>query len=274
MTRRIIVVDPEGQGKLAQKNAETAKLLFNTMQDMLVRSFAGRQSITQGDLRLVLGKFEERWATIETLFDRAASESINDLTFIQNDRRKDHLTRLVFARILMKVQERPLAKGPGCYPRAIVTGLQAAITGMFSKPEWTMLNQHAKWVFEFMGGDSDPVILSQLQNNEAVQLFAEPILVALLLRFYRFTVRRSEFVRLINEAGPEAGPKLGDAEFCELFEALFDGYFALLLTEHGLLRVDMTQGEDFLIRVRSVQDQYRRWKEGLNPPHAKRRSGA
>lgn len=273
MTRRIIVVDPESQGRLAQKNAETAKLLFKTMQDMLVRAFANRDSIGLDDLRGVLAKFEERWATIETLFDRAASEGIDALTFIQNDRRKDHLTRLIFARVLMKVPERPLPKGAGDYPRVIVKGFQAAIASMFSKPEWAMLNQHSKWVFEFMGGDSDPVISTQLKANEAIALFSEQVLVAVLLRFYRFTVRRSEFVRLINEALPEAAPKVGDTEFCELFEALFDGYFAMLLTEKGMTRIELSQGEDFLIRVRSVQDQYRRWKEGLNPPSAKRRAG-
>jgi len=274
LTRRIIVVDPESQGKLAQKNAETAKLLFKTMQDMLVRAFVGREHISAADLRGVLKKFEERWATIETLFDRAASEGIDALTFIQNDRRKDHLTRLVFARVLMKVPERQVAKCTGSYPRAIVSGFQVAITSMFSKAEWAMLNQHSKWVFEFMGGDSDPVITAQLQNNDAVQLFAEQIFVTVLMRFYRFNVRRSEFVRLINEITPETAPKLGDAEFCELFEALFDEFYAMLLTETGLLRIDLSHGEDFLIRVRSVQDQYRRWKEGLNPPTAKRRSGS
>ncbi len=273
MTRRIIVVDPESQGKLAQKNAETARLLFKTMQDMLVRSFTGRETISLDDLQLVLKKFEERWATIETLFDRAASEGIDALTFIQNDRRKDHLTRLIFARILMKIPERQVPRCTGSYPRAIVTGLQAAIVSMFSKAEFNMLNQHSKWAFEFMGGDSDPVVASQLRSNEAVQLFVEQVFVALLLRFYRFNVRRSEFARLINESGPENAPKVGDAEFCELFEGLFDEFFAMLLTEKGLTRIEMTQGEDFMVRVRSVQDQYRRWKEGLNPPNAKRRSG-
>ena len=272
MTRRIIVVDPESKGKLAQKNAETAKLLFKTMQDMLLKAFANRDSIAYEDLQVVLKKFEERWSTIETLFDRAASDGIDALTFIQNDRRKDQLTRLVFARILMKLGERPGPKGAPPYPRAIVAGLQAAITGMFSDSEWKMLNQHARWAFEFMGGDSDPVIASQLQSNEAIQLFVEQLFVAVLMRFYRFNIRRTEFVRQINEATPETGPKVGDSEFCELFEALFDDFYAMLLTQKGLTRIEMSQGEEFIVRVRSVQDQYRRWKEGLNPPNTKRRS--
>ena len=274
MTRRIIVVDPESQGKLAQKNAETAKLLFKTMQDMLVRAFNGREAITSDELKAVLVKFDERWATIETLFDRAASEGIDALRFIQNDRRKDQFTRLVFARILMKVPERQLPKGAGSYPRAIVSGLQAAIAAAFAEPEWMLLNQHAKWAFEFMGGDSDPLIMGQLEKNEAIQLYVEQIFVALLLRFYRFNVRRPEFVRLINETVPEAVPKIGDAEFCELFEALFDDFFAMLVTEKGMTRIALVQGEDFTQRVRSVQDQYRRWKEGLTPPNTKRRPGS
>ena len=271
MTPRIIVVDPESQTKIAQKNAETAKLLFNTMQDMLVKAFAGREQISPDDLRGALKKFEERWATIVTLFDRAASESIDALSFVQNDRRKDHLARLVFARLLMNVPERPIAKSKHTYPRAIVAGFQAAIVSMFSEPEWLMFNQHSKWAFEFMGSDSDAVIISHFQRGEAISLFVEPIFVALLLRFYRFNFRRSEFVRLINEAVPEGVPKIGDAEFCELFDSLFDEYYAMLLTEKGMMRLEMTQTEDFLVRVRGVQDQYRRWKEGLNPPTNKRR---
>ena len=274
MTRRIIVVDPESQSKLAQKNAETAKVLFKTMQDMLVRAFAGREHISADEMRGVLKKFEERWAAVEPLFDRAASEGIEALSFVQNDRRKDHLTRLVFARVLMKIPERQVVKCTGIYPRAIVSGFQAAIASLFSEAEWALLNQHAKWVFEFMGGDSDPVISSQLQNNEAIRLFAEQVFVAVLMRFYRFNVRRSEFVRLINEIPPETAPKVGDAEFCELFEVLFDDFFASLSSEKTMMRMEMCQSEDFLVRLRSIQDQYRRWKEGQAPPATKRRSAS
>ncbi len=242
------------------------------MQDMLVRAFTGRETITLADMRIVLNRFEERWATIQSLFDRAAGESIDDLSFVQNDRRKDHLTRLLFAKVLMKVTERPIGKLAIGYPRIIVSGFQAAVVAMFSEHEFDLLNQNAKWAFEFMGSDSDPVISSQLGVNEAIQQFVEPLFVMVLLRFYRFTVRRSEFVRLINETVPEIAPKVGDAEFCEIFEALFDGYFAMLQTQKGMLRIEMSQGDDFLVRVRSVQDQYRRWKEGLTPPNTKRRT--
>lgn len=272
MTHRIIVVDAASQEKLGQKNAEVARTLFHTIQDSLLRSFAGRTEVSVQEVQANLNKFQERWSTIETFFTRAADETINSLSYVQQDRRKDHLTRLIFARILMKVPERPLPRATQPYPRALVGGLQGVIADMFAKPEWQLLNQNALWVFKFIGSDSDAAVIGHLRDNEAIQLFAERVFVTLLLRFYRFNVRRSEFIRIINDGLPEGVAKIGDPEFCEMFEALFDDFYALLRTELGRTRIEMSHGEEFLGRVRGIQDQYLRYKEGIAPKPQRRQA--
>jgi hypothetical protein len=70
---------------------------------------------------------------------------------------------------------------------------------------------------------------------------------------------------LINEGLTEGAQKIGDTEFCELFEAIFAEFEATLKTEDGRSRIEMTHGEEFLPRIRGIQDQYLRYKEGLIP---------
>ncbi|MEI8393868.1 MAG: hypothetical protein WCF85_03965 [Rhodospirillaceae bacterium] len=268
---RIIVVDADSQGQLANKNAEAARKLFTTIQQSLLGACGDRDQVSVQELTANLKKFEDRWPTIESFFTRAADEAISSLCYVAQDRRKDHLTRLIFARILMSVTERPVAKSATPYPRLIIPGLPTVFMEMFTKPEWSMLNRHAKWVFEFIGSDSDQVIVQHLKENNAVKLFSEQIFVSLLLRFYRFNVRRSEMVRTINDALPDGVQKIGDPEFCELYEAMFNDIYATLRTEDGRARIEMSHGEEFLARVRGIQDQYLRYKEGITAPKPVRR---
>ncbi|CAK0739487.1 putative DUF262 domain-containing protein [uncultured Gammaproteobacteria bacterium] len=271
---RILVVNAENKGQLIQQNTAVARALLNLIRETMLGSFGNRQQISVQDMENALHRLEECWPSIENLFERAANATIGSLSFVAQDRRKDHLTRLLFAKLLMRIPERPVPKSPVSFPRLLLPGLQNNVASLFSKVEWDILNRHAKCVFEYIGSDSDPAIMAQLKGNEAIQLFSERVFVSILLKFYRFNLRKSEFLRITNEAMPEGVPKIGDNDFCSVFEGAFDDYFDILKSEEGRTRIELSHGEEFLVRIRGIQDQYRRYKEGIAPTIPVRRGMA
>lgn len=271
---RILVVNADNKGQLVRQNTAVARALLNLIRETMLDSLGNRQPITLQDIEGALGRLEDCWPKIESLFERAANATIGSLSFVAQDRRKDHLTRLLFAKLMMKVPERQVPRSPMPFPRLLLPGLQKNIASLFTKLEWEILNRHAKCVFEYIGSDSDPAIIAQLKSSEAIQLFSERVFVSILLKFYRFNLRKAEFIRITNEALPDGIPKIADSDFCDVFEGVFTDYFDILNTEEGRTRIELSHGEEFLVRIRGIQDQYRRYKEGLAPPTPARRAAA
>ena len=134
---------------------------------------------------------------------------------------------------------------------------------MLTNREWRLLNDHARFIFEYIGSDDDDVLASQLQRNPAIQLLSQRIFLTLLLRFKGFNSRRQEFVRIINNSAAEVGYRMSDIEFCQVFEALFRDYHDMIQSEDGRLRLVMSHSEDFPERIKGVFDAFNRFKTGV-----------
>ena len=263
MADKIVVFDSNVQPSIGAHTVGAVRQIFDSIRKAMASAFVDHDLISAQEVGAIFEVFEKRWGDIDRFFQNCTVNTLGSFSFVQQDRRKDQLTRLLFARILVSIPDRQLADSELTYPRVIITGIQRVLAGMFNAQELKMLNQNARWVFEFIGGDSDQLIMSHLEQSDVIRFVAEPVFILLL--FYHFNIKRAEAIRIINDSVPGEFIKIGDPEFCDFFEAIFTDIYKVLRKKDGRTRIEMTHGEDFLIRVRGILDQYQRYKEGVSP---------
>ncbi len=218
--------------------------------------------MTREDLGKIEKKFNESWRHVESLFDNTCAQCTDVPWYVRDERRKDAITRLVYVRLMMSVETRMTTWGVE-FPRVVVPGLQSMISVMLTNREWRILNDHAHFIFDYVGSDDDAVLASQLKLNRAVQLLCQRIFLTLLMRFKGFNNRRLEFMRAVNTAPAGGGYQMSDADFCQVFEALFRDYHDMIESEDGRLRLVMSHSEEFPERIKGIFDAYFRFKAGV-----------
>ena len=251
----------EIKGTKVQKNLNISKALFSIIFESIRDSFGEREVLSREDVDKIEKKFGESWFHVESLFDNTCAQCTDIPWYIRDERRKDAITRLVYARLRMNVEKRELSSGQ-MFPRVVVSGLQTMIAVMLTNREWKVLNEHARFIFEYIGSDDDTVLATQLQRNPAIQLLSQRIFLTLLLRFKGFNSRRQEFIRIVNNSAAEAGYRMTDLEFCAVFEALFRDYHDMIQSEEGRLRLVMSHSDDFPERIQGIFDAFTRFKTG------------
>ncbi len=250
------------KGTKVQKNLSVARALLNIVFESIHDGFGDRVSITWEEIAKIETKIEESWPHVETLFDNTCAQCLDTCWYVRDERRKDALTRLIYAKIIMGVKERELAGGV-IYPRVILPGLQTVVTVVLSSREWKILNDHARFIFEYIGSDDDIMIANQIKLNHAVRLLCQRVFLTLLLRFKGFNTRRQEFIRLINHGAIDTNYRMSDVEFCEIFEVLFREFHDMIESDEGRLRLAISHTEDFPERLLGVFDAYFRYKAGV-----------
>ncbi len=256
------IKESEIKGTKVQKNLNISRALFAIVFKAIRDGFGEREVLTREDVSRVEAKFEESWFHIESLFDNTCAQCTDVPWYIRDERRKDAITRLVYARLRMNVEKMPTPSG-ALFPRVVVSGLQTMVAVMLTNREWRVLNDHARFIFEYIGSDDDTVLATQLQRNPAIQLLSQRIFLTLLLRFKGFNNRRQEFVRIVNNSAAEAGYRMSDTEFCLVFEGLFRDYHDMIQSEDGRLRLAISHSEDFPERIKGIFDAFYRFKTGV-----------
>ena len=260
MVRKI--QESEIKGTKVQKNLSISRALFGVLFEVIYESFNEREVLTREDITRIKKKFEESWFHVESLFDNTCAQCTNVPWYVRDERRKDAITRLVYAHLRMQIEKRTVPPGVS-FPRIVVSGLQTMIAVMLTNREWRLLNDHARFIFEYIGSDDDTVLAVQLKRNPAIQLLTQRIFLTLLLRFKSFNSRRQEFIRIINNSAAEAGYRMSDIEFCQVFEALFRDYHDMIQSEDGRLRLVISHSDEFPERIKGVFDAFNRFKTGV-----------
>lgn len=255
------VKECEIKGTKVQKNLNISRALFNVMFDALRDCFGDREVMTRGDLERVEKKLDASWFHVESLFDNTCAQCSDIPWYVRDERRKDAITRLVYARLRMNIEKRSVPSGV-VFPRVVVSGLQTMVAVMLTNREWRLLNDHARFIFEYIGSDDDTVLATQLKNNPAILLLSQRVFLTLLLRFKGFNARRQEFISIINNSTAETGYRMTDMEFCEVFEALFRDYHDMIQNEDGRARLAISHSDDFPERIKGIFDAFYRFKTG------------
>ena len=256
------ITDDGITGDKHKKNFNISRVLFGIIFEAIHDGFGERPLITWDEVAKIREKFEESWPHIESLFDNTCARCLDTHWYVRDDRRKDSITRLVFARLAMSVPERTVAPGV-TYPRVIVTGLQTMIAVMLTNREWRVLNDYARFVFDYIGSDRDDIIATQLKLNPAVQLLCQRIFLPLLLRFKGFNSRRQELMRIINNSQAESSYRISDPEFCQIFETLFREYHDLAESEDGRLKLALYHSDDVPDVIKNIFESYFRFKSSV-----------
>ena len=256
------ITDSQIKGTKVQKNLSIARALFKIIFESIHEGFGEREVISKEEISKIEKKFDESWPHVESLFDNTCSQCTDTRWYIRDERRKDAITRMVFSKIIMGVHERATPSGAS-FPRVLVAGLQSHIGVMLSNREWMILNDHARFIFDYIGSDDDAMIATQLKLNPAIQLLCQRIFLTLLLRFRGFNNRRHELMRTVDRAAKDTGYRMTDVEFCEVFETLFREYHDLIQTEEGRLRLAISHSDDFPEKLKGIFDAYFRYKSGV-----------
>ena len=138
------------------------------------------------------------------------------------------------------------------------------IAVMLTNREWRVLNDYARFVFDYIGSDRDDVIATQLKLNPAVQLLCQRIFLPLLLRFKGFNTRRQEMMRIINNSQAESPYRMSDTEFCQVFETLFRDYHDLVESEDGRLKLALYHSDDVPDMIKNIFEAYLRFKSSVS----------
>ena len=252
----------EIQGTRVQKNLSISRALFNIIFESIEEELKVCDVVTLDEVKRIEKKIEESWHHIESLFDNTCAQCMETHWYVRDERRKDAITRLVYARLIMGVPERGMDTGAS-FPRVTVPGLQTMITVMLTAREWKVLNDFARFIFEYIGSDHDAEIAKHYVANTAVQMLCQRIFITLLLRFKGFNTRRQEFQRIVNNAVQESNYKMSDIDFCALFETLFREYHDMVQSEDGQLKLSLYHAEDVPEKVKAIFDAYFRFKESI-----------
>ncbi|MEI6556787.1 MAG: hypothetical protein WCO00_00145 [Rhodospirillaceae bacterium] len=252
----------EIHGTRVQKNLSISRALFNIIFESIDRELMICEVVTLDEVRRIEKKLNESWHHIESLFDNTCAQCMETQWYVRDERRKDAITRLVYARLIIGVPERSTEAGAS-FPRVIVPGLQTMIAIMLTAREWKVLNDFSRFIFDYIGSDHDEVLAKHYQMNTAVQMLVQRIMITLLLRFKGFNTRRNEFVRIINNAVRESNYRMSDIDFCATFETLFREYHDMVQSDDGCLKLSLYHAEDVPEKVRGIFDAYFRFKEGI-----------
>ncbi len=256
------ITESQLKGTKVQKNLTIAQALFKIIFETIHDGVGDRIYITWEEIAKIEKRFEETWPHVESMFDNTCAQCMDTSWYVRDERRKDSITRLVFARIVMGISSRTTTSGQ-VFPRVVVPGLQTLIAVLLTNREWVILNEHSHFIFEYIGSDDDTVVATQLKLNRAIQLLCQRIFLTLLLRFKQFNTRRQEFMQVINQSVAGTGYRMSDIEFCEIFETLFREYHDMIQTDEGRLRLTISHTYDFPEKLKAIFDAYFRFKTGV-----------
>ncbi len=172
------IQESDVKGVKVQKNLNIAKALFKIVFESIYDGFGDRPIITREDVSRIEKKIDESWHHVESLFDNTCAQCTDIPWYVRDERRKDAITRLVYVRLMMLIDTRMTTWGVE-FPRVVVPGLQSMISSMLTNREWEILNDHAYFIFGYVGSDDDAVLAEQLKLNRAVQLLCQRIFLTL-----------------------------------------------------------------------------------------------
>ncbi|MEI6558381.1 MAG: hypothetical protein WCO00_08215 [Rhodospirillaceae bacterium] len=257
------ITEAQIKGTKVKKNLDISRSFFNTVFDSIYKGFGERVVLSGREVAAVKAGIEASWPQFETMFGNTCVQCMEAPWFAQDERRKDFITRLVCSRIFMRVPDRATASGTK-FPRVIAPGLQTMISILLTNREWRILNDHARFIFEYIGGDDDATLAAHFETNETMKQLCERIFITLFLRFKSFTTRRQEFIKIISNAVSETSYRMSEEEFCDVFDAMFGEYYEVIQSETGRLQIAMSHSEDFPERMKAIFEVYLRFRSGLS----------
>lgn len=247
--------------------------LLETIFTALRENLEKRDTLTIGDLEESFEKIRNYWPNLLPIYEATCRECpamTASRAFVPDSRRRDFVTRLVFSRLVNRIQEHPLPNNLS-YPKILAPGIQANIQTLISGKEYTIYNDLARSIFVEAGTDKDDEIWLKIEKSESLTVSSDRIFIRLLSTFRNFNTRHWEFLRIIQASVDANLCRIDDGAFCEIFEALFGVYEALVSREDNRLRLDLYYGESTAEQIRIVLNTYQRYRQSVTASTSSRR---
>ena len=116
----------------------------------------------------------------------------------------------------------------------------------------------AQKVFEYIETENDENVVDKLDHDPLIEQFANQIFLSLMLKFANFNIRKGEFTRIFFITYDY---KLSDAEFCDIFDAIFGNIIKKYEEEKNQMII--VYGNEIVDKISCVYNTYKRYKDGV-----------
>ncbi len=258
------------------RHHRTAKALVRTFQEALEPQLFTKGSLSRDEFLRAVALMMEHWPKALPLFARTCHACLEaagsgdgtrrPALFTTDGRRRDFVTRLMFATLAGRVPERVDPITGEVFPRVVVPGLQANLQTLFYDREWIVLNSDAIAIFNQIGTDRDEEIWRRIARQDTLAVLADTVFVRVLLRFKQFHLQRQTFIRRMTEILREKRFDFADEHFDTLFETMFGRLRDALATELDRARMDIHYGEGTADQLLRIFDQFDRHRQEQATP--------
>lgn len=233
------------------RHQQTAESLLRMVQDALAPVFEAKGHVTRDDIDRVVGRLTDASDRTAVLFAQACRACVEHpvpppvrmAIFDPAGRRRDFVTRLLFAHVKDRLPPRLDPLTGATYPNLLASSFQATLNGLFYDMEWRALNVDAVTAFEKIGTTDDHEIRDRIDHDTALPIVVGSIFVRVLLRFRQFTFQRQSFVRRMADQLRAHRFVFTEEHFVAIFEALASRLRPELGGELARARADMRYGE-------------------------------
>jgi hypothetical protein len=251
--------------EFSHRQHATAKQIFDGFYSALREQTDGGATVDLGKIDSIFGKFSLLWPSVLPLMERHCEACVvsRGARLQRDGRRKDYLTRLLFSRIVIMVPRRQSREGPA-YPLTLARGMSEVVQAMFTPSEVGILNDHVLAIYEQAATDDDAALWAAVETNPSLAALVDRVFLQYLIRFRSFTSNRRTFLEAMRRGLAPGRADFSDADFCEVFEALFSRLFCLLEASKGIVALDLLGGEGAAARVAEIWDSYSHHRQSLS----------
>lgn len=249
------------------RHQKTAEVLLQTLAQALQPTLAEKGALSADDLARAVELMLRHKQTLAPLFAvncRAClaagpAAAVKGMAAFQADqRRRDYVTRLLFAAVAAQTPETVDPITGDSYPRLLAGPLQTHVASLFYEREWEAMNADALLLFQKVGVDSGEAVWERLQTDDALPFVADAVFIRVLLRFRQFAYQRQHFIRRMGDLLRDRQFIVTEAHFIALFDAMFGRLRPALASELGRARIDTRYGEETATTMLRIFDEFDR----------------
>lgn len=255
------------------RHQKTAEAMLRALAQALQPSFSQGGTIAVEELARAVETVVRRGAALAPLFAQncqacaAQGAAAGVAAAYQADRRRrDYVTRLLFAAVAAETPESVDPLTGETFPRVLASPLQSHIAGLFYEKEWEAMNADALLLYQKIGSDADEAVWEKVHEDDALPFLADAVFIRVLLRFRQFAFQRQNFIRHMGELLRERRFVLTDAHFVALFDAMFSRLRPALKSELGRARIDIRYGEETASSMLKIFDEFDKHRKELAMP--------
>ncbi|MBI1209106.1 MAG: hypothetical protein GC191_17675 [Azospirillum sp.] len=247
---------------LHDRHHRLARTVFENFYEALRTQSVKEGALTTAQIDRAFALIDAQWSSVLPAFAMTCKTCLaaRQPVFTPDPRRIDYLTRLVFSRVVRAIPPRPVLGGGKPWPLVVAAGMKDNVQAMFAASEFALLNSQVRDLYADAGTDDDDRFWAAAAGDPLLMALVDKVFVAFLLRFSDFDAERWRFTQRLARSVEHSVFSLAEPEFCEIFEAMFAPYLALVGEAAGVLKLNLFFGHDTAAQVETIRQAFARLK--------------